>query len=125
MDNAQIAEHFFTAITKGDIESLRVICAPDLESRQNDNPPMSLDDLLGLIQVVTKMAPDFRYENALRSATATGFVEEHDACLTLPDGKQFRQRVCVVADVNNGKIQNLREYMDSKTARPLMEALTA
>lgn len=63
------------------------------------------------------------YADAIRSATATGFVEEHAVRGTLPDGSRLDLPVCVVADVVDGKKTNLREYFDTGAAAGLIRAL--
>ncbi len=121
--NVDIAIAFFEATGSGDAEALGKLCAPDFVGRQNDGPPMDLKSLVWLSTTVKKALPDFRYENAVRSATETGFVEEHDVCATLPDGSAFKALICVVADVESGKITSIREYFDSAAAAPLLSAL--
>ena len=69
------------------------------------------------------MVKDFHYENAVRSATESGFVEEHQVCGTLPDGGELNLAVCVVAQLRDGKISVLREYFDSRAAAKLLAAL--
>ena len=123
MDNAEICAKLFEAFTVGDEETVRALCAPDLIALQNGNPPMSLDTLLQFSQAVFGVVSNFRYEDAVRSATATGFVEEHAVRGELPDGSQLDMAVCVVADVQDGKIVSLREYLDSNAASGLIAAL--
>jgi ketosteroid isomerase-like protein len=120
-----IAEQFFAASAAGDNAAIRALCSPDLVVRQNGGPVMGIDGLLALSAGVRRVAPDFRYENAVRAGTDTGFVEEHDACGKLADGTEFRMAVCVVATVENGLITSLREYLDLAAARPLGKALAA
>lgn len=54
---------------------------------------------------------------------ATGFVEEHKVRGTLTDGSKLDLAVCVLADVRDGKICDLREYLDTSAASGLLEAL--
>jgi ketosteroid isomerase-like protein len=123
MDNAQLASLLFQAFTDDDEDTVRRICAPDLVAIQNNGPAMSLDVLLKFSLAVTRLTENFHYEDAVRSATQTGFVEEHTICTTLPDGNEFRMPACVVADVAGGKITELREYFDSAAATALADAL--
>ena len=123
-DSEKIAEALFAAFEAGDADRVRELCAPGLSARQNNGPIMDLEALIGFSLAVSKAVPDFRYEAAVRSATASGFVEEHDVCGTLPDGSRLHLRVCVVADVEDGRITSLREYVDGAAAASLLEALS-
>ncbi len=123
MTNADIARQLFAALAGQDEAAVRAVCSPDLEVRQNNGPPMSLDSLLKFNRMVGKAVTGFRYEDAVRSATDTGFVEEHAVRGTLPDGKPLELAVCVVADVKDGKVTFVREYVDSAASAGLVAAL--
>ena len=123
MDNTELCKTLFDAFAEGDQERVRTICTPDMQARQNNSPPMDLDMLLGFSRAVLRVVKDFRYEDAKRSSTATGFVEEHNVRGVLPDGSNLDVAVCVVADVRDGKVCHLREYLDLSAASGLIEAL--
>ena len=124
MDGAKISESLFAALATCNDDAVRKLCAPGFRARQNGGPVLDLDTLLGFNAAVHKAVRDFRYENPIRSATATGFVEEHAVRGTLPDGSSLDLQVCVVADVSGGKVTALREYLDGKAAEGLIRALT-
>lgn len=122
-DNLDIATTFFAASSSGDTDAMNALCAEDLVVRQNGGAEMPFAAVARLAKAIRRVAPDFRYENAIRGDTGNGFVEEHDVAGTLPDGTTFRMAVCVVATVLNGKITTMHEYLDTAEAKPLMEAL--
>lgn len=124
MDNMAICRALFEAFEKSDDQSVRSLCSPDMQAWQNNNPPMGLDMLLGFLKSVLGVVKHFRYEEAKRSITGTGFVEEHRVRGTLPDGSQLDLAVCVIADVRDGQIYALREYLDTAAASGLIEALS-
>lgn len=123
MDHGEIAKQLFAALARQDDAAVRRLCAPDMRVRQNNGRPMSLDTLLRFNAAVGRVVKDFRYEDAVRSATGTGFVEEHAVRGTLPDGKALDLAVCVVADVKDGRVTDVREYLDSAAAAGLSAAL--
>ncbi|WP_033373482.1 nuclear transport factor 2 family protein [Sandarakinorhabdus sp. AAP62] len=123
MDNAQIAEALFAALAANDAAAVRDLCAPDFQLVQNGAPPMNLEALLKFNAVVHAAVPGWGYGDAVRAATATGFVEEHTAGGPMPDGHVLRLPVCVVADVAVGRVTHVREYFDSAIAAPLLVAL--
>ncbi len=100
MRNDELAQALFEAFGKGDAESVRRLCAPNFEARQNNGPVMTLEPLLEFALAVYQVVKGFRYEDAVRSETRSGFVEEHNVRGTLPDGSELDLAVCVVADSN-------------------------
>ncbi|XOV83118.1 MAG: nuclear transport factor 2 family protein [bacterium] len=125
MSHTDLAEQLFRAFQSGDDDTARALCSPDLKAIQNHRPAMDLDALLGFNQAVQRTVKDFHYADAVRTATPDGFVEEHSVRGTLPDGSALQIAACVVATVNNGKITELREYLDGSSARGLIKALAA
>lgn len=124
MDSTKMAEAFFEAVAKCDDEETRKLCARNFRASQNGGPEMDLETLLGFNTAVHKVVRNFRYEDPIRSATASVFVEEHAVRGTLPDGSPLELQVCVVADLSGGKITRLREYFDTKAAEGLIRALS-
>ena len=123
-DNARIALEFFAAIEAGDEEKMRSLAAPGARFLQNTGGPgMSLDTLIKMSAGIHRALPDRRYENHVRSATDTGFVEEHDFVATLPGGEQFRLPAAVIATVEDGRITEMHEYIDSAGAAKIRQAL--
>jgi ketosteroid isomerase-like protein len=123
--NTEISERFFAASASGDMAALRALCSEGITISQNGGPAQGFEALGGLASSVKRVAPDFHYENPVRVETGNGFVEEHDAVGTLPDGTVFRIAACVVAVVADGRIVTMHEYLDSAQARPLIKALSA
>ena len=124
MDNNELCEALFDAFSRGDEQRVRALCTPDMQAKQNNNPPMNLEALLGFSRSVLRVVDDFRYEDARRSETVTGFVEEHSVRGLLPDGSKLDMAVCVVADVRDGRVCDLREYLDVSAASGLIAALS-
>lgn len=83
---------------------------------------MDLETVIGFSPAVLDVVDDFRYEDAVRSATASGFVEKHAVRGTLPDGSNLDLAVCVVAEVENGQVSEVREYFDGVAAAGLVAA---
>ena len=124
MDSTKMAEAFFEALAKCDDDAVRKLCARNFSASQNGGAEMDLETLLGFNTAVHKVVRNFRYEDPIRSAAASVFVEEHAVRGTLPDGSSLELQVCVVADLSGGKITKVREYFDTKTAEGLIRALS-
>ncbi|WP_209349319.1 nuclear transport factor 2 family protein [Pontixanthobacter sp. CEM42] len=123
MTGAELAKALFEAFATGDADTARALCSPDLKAIQNDGPKMDLDTVLYFAVAVKNAAPDFRYEEAVRSTTDTGFVEEHRVRGTFTKGGEIDLTVCIVGEVEGGKITVLREYFDPAGAAALAAAL--
>jgi ketosteroid isomerase-like protein len=124
MDHVAVAKALFDAFAAGDEDTIRSLCTADFRARQNNGQSMDLDSVLRFASAVLRVVADFRYEDPVRSATTAGFVEEHRVCGLLPDGSAVNLPVCVVADVRDGKVSNLREYFDARSAAGLASALS-
>ena len=122
-EKIELAIRFFKA-AEDDPQRFRDICSPELQAIQNGGRPMSLETLISFGSAVRNTVKNFRYENAIRSETATGFVEEHDIKGTLPDSSELKMSVCVVAETANGRITAMREYFDLTAASGLGNALS-
>ena len=125
MDNVQLAESLFAAFAANDGDAARELCNPDLKAFQNAREAMTLDTLLQFSSAVSGVVQNFRYEDNVCSATESGFVEEHTVRGTLADGSELLLRACVVGEVSNGKVDVLREYVDSAAASGLVRALAS
>jgi ketosteroid isomerase-like protein len=121
--NVEIAEALFAAFACGDVDAARALCAPDMQAIQNFGPPMTIDALLEFSSAVHGVVQNFRYDDVIRSNTDAGFVEEHSVRGQLPDGSELKLAACVVADIRDGKIIVLREYVDGSSAAGLLKAL--
>lgn len=125
MDHAALAKTLFTALQKNDANAVRALCHPKLLAYQNLAPAMDLETLLDFTNKVTQKVPNFRYENPIIHSTEAGFVEEHLVRGTLNDSEELELAVCVVAEVINGKVTVMREYVDSSAAQGLIAALSS
>ena len=125
MSHTDLAEKLFNAFEKGDEAAVRSLCGPEFKAIQNHAPAMDLDSLLRFSLAVNNIVKDFHYEDAIRTETTHGFIEEHSVHGTLPDGSALKLSACVVAEVRQGKIVELREYLDGSAARGLIKALAA
>jgi ketosteroid isomerase-like protein len=123
MTNTNLADALFAAFENADADAVRSLCAPDFRGQQNLGPSMGLESLIRFSLAVSGVVPDFRYEDRVVTATDKGFVEEHMVCGSLPDGSALRLPACVVAEVKDGRIVSLREYLDTAAAAGLLKAL--
>lgn len=123
MYNAAVARALFDALASDDDAAVRALCAPDFALHQNGGPAMTVDMLLHFNRRVHGVVSGFHYTDVVCAATSTGFVEEHAVRGTLADGRALALVACVVADVVEGRVGHVREYVDTAAAAPLLAAL--
>ena len=113
-ETLELADRFFAAIPKGDIETLRAIYAPDARIWHNhDQATQSVEQNLQVLAWVVKNIAGLRYEEIRRHATPTGFVQQHVLRGRAPNGTPLEVPACIVCAVAGGRITRLDEYLDS------------
>lgn len=109
-----LADRFFAAIPKGDLETVRTIYAPDAVIwHNNDRAEQTVAENLAVLEWVTKNVADMRYEEVRRHVTPSGFVQQHVMRGRATNGKPLELPACIVCTVVAGRIQRLDEYLDS------------
>lgn len=121
-DALALADRFFAAIERCDIDALRQLYADDAAIWHNYDPVdarlqrpagQTVDDNLELLRVLPNLILNIRYEVWHQERTATGFVRQHIVTGKTPDGSDVRLPVCVVARVADGRIDSFYEYLDA------------
>lgn len=109
-----IAERLFSAVSAGDVDAVRAIYAPEaVVWHNNDGIQQSVEQNLAVLGWIAANVKGFRYEGSRCQPTPTGFVEQHIARGTAPNGTEFAFPACVVCTVASGRITRLDEYLDS------------
>ena len=116
MDREQIdylADSFFAAIERADLDAIREIYAPDVEVWINvAGEPQGRDQSLALLDTFTSRLQGLRYEVIVRHPLPDGFVQRHVLHGRLASGEEITAPVCLLVHVADGHIQKLYEYLD-------------
>jgi ketosteroid isomerase-like protein len=116
------AEHFVSALERGDAETARACYWPDAKIWHNtDKVEQTVDQNLKALAWFARTLPERRYRIVRREALSDGFLQQHVLETTLPDGRPFTLHACCVIKMKNGKITRLDEYIDSAETKPLSE----
>ncbi len=116
-----LADRFFEAIPKGDIETIRSLYAPDAAVWHNfDGVAQTVDQNLRVLAWVAAGVEGLRYEDVRRRVTPDGWVQQHVLRGTAPNGKPLEIEACIVFTVADGRITRVDEYLDSAQAAPLL-----
>ena len=116
-----LADRFFEAIPKGDVETIRRLYAEDAAVWHNfDGVAQTVDQNLRVLAWVAANVDGLRYEDVRRRVTADGWVQQHVLRGTAPNGEPLALEACIVFTVADGRITRLDEYIDSEQAAPLL-----
>ncbi|MBP6011530.1 MAG: nuclear transport factor 2 family protein [Alphaproteobacteria bacterium] len=120
-DALAVAERFFSAIEKGDIDAVRAIYAPNARIWHNhDRKDQTVEENLRILSWMSKNLTNKRYQVQRRVAIPGGFLQQH-VLLAETAGGPFEMPACIIVEVNNGRIARLEEYLDSAQANRLTE----
>jgi ketosteroid isomerase-like protein len=120
-DAIALADRFFAAVEAGDLATVREIYAPDAEIWHNtDGLVQGPADNARTLGWIAANLRDVRYTQIRRSATGTGFVQQHVLVATNRAGQRIEVPACIVAVVRDGRITRLDEYLDSASVASIM-----
>ena len=110
----QLAESFFNAIERGDLEAVQAIYAPDAIVWHNtDGRAMQAEENLESLESFIRHVPERKYTRRRLDVFEGGFVEQHLLKGKLANGKEVSLAACNVCKVREGHITRLDEYFDS------------
>jgi ketosteroid isomerase-like protein len=112
-DALRVAERFFSAIERGDIEAVKAIYAPDARIwHSHDLKEQSVEENLRVLGWMSRNLSNRRYRVHRRVAIPGGFLQQHTLEATTQGGP-FTMPACIIAEVKDGQIARLEEYLDS------------
>jgi len=121
-DVLKLSDRFMAALNVGDADTVREVYSPDARIWHNfDGKYQSVDENIETMRWLHTKLTDIDYDVRRRVGTADGFVQEHVLRGNLASGKPFSLYACAIIKVEDGKITELREYLDTAQARPLFE----
>jgi ketosteroid isomerase-like protein len=110
---ADVAETLFRAFERNDTDAILECCEPDARFFQNGRGGSTVAELLPSFATMSERIGHHKYSEVRREIFDGGFVEEHRATSTLPDGSPMDVVACVVGRIGpSGKLVELNEYMD-------------
>ncbi len=111
----ELADQFFGAIERGDIDTVRSIYAENAVIWHNfDEIEQDRDTNVRMLAWTARNLPGMNYGDVKRWLTADGFVQQHVLRATNPAGVEIAIPGCLAVTVSGGKITRLDEYLDSK-----------
>ena len=112
LDN--VAERFFAAVEKGDIETVREIYSPEARIWHNfDNYASTREENLGVLAWVSNHVADFRFEEVRRTFLPGAFLQQHVIRGRDEQGNEINCPAILKVDVKDGHIMRIEEYFDA------------
>lgn len=112
-DVLDLAERFFGAIERGDIDAVKAIYAPGARIwHSHDLCEQSVEENLRVLAWMARHLPNRRYRVHRRVAIPGGFLQQHTLEAATAGGP-FSMPACIVVEVTDGRIARLEEYLDS------------
>jgi len=108
-----LADRLFDAFVAHDLDTVVAMMTPEAVIVQNGNS-MTVAEARTVIEGITQVIGDHRYEEVRRVFGDNVVVEEHSVRSTTPSGQDVDLTACVVIRVDgDGRITSLDEYVDT------------
>ena len=118
--NDQLASDFFAAIERADIDALEQLYSPEVRVWINvTGQVQGREDSLRLIRALTRRVRELRYDVASREFFPGGLVQRHVLRGELASGEKLAVPVCLVIHAQDGRIDELFEYLDAEAIAPV------
>jgi ketosteroid isomerase-like protein len=110
-----VADRLFRAIEAGRVDLVSELYATDAVIWHNhDGVEQTPEENLRTLRWLVDNLTGVRYTDIRRSASPTGFFQQHVLCVTNRAGTDVEIPACIVAAVEDGHITRLEEYLDSR-----------
>ena len=109
-----VAERFFAAVEKGDINTVRDTYAPDARIWHNfDNYASTREENLGILRWVSRHIENFRFEEVRRSFVPGAFFQQHVMHGRDEQGNEITCPSILKVEVKDGHIVRIEEYFET------------
>ncbi len=116
----KVANEFFGAIERADIDAVEALYAPDVEVWINvTGRSQGRAQSVKLLRSFTSRIHNLAYDVEQREPIHGGFVQRHVLRGELASGEKLAVPVCLVVYVEDGRITRLYEYLDSVAIAPI------
>ncbi len=121
-DALAVAERFVAALNVADSDVVKSVYAPDARIWHNfDDKLQSVEENIESMHWVHSKLNGLKYDVQKLIAIPGGFLQQHILRGTLASGDAFAMHACVICKVEDGRITELKEYLDTAQARPLFK----
>jgi uncharacterized protein len=115
-----LADRFFGAVERGDLDELRRIYHPEARIWHNfDQVSQTVEDNLRTLAWMVGRLFDRTYEVTRREPLPDGFLQQHVLRGLTRRGEPFAMPACMVVRCVDGRVVLVEEYLDPAQAAPL------
>jgi uncharacterized protein len=119
-DTLALADRFFGAVERGDLEEMRRLYHPDARIWHNfDQVTQSVEENLRTLTWMVGRLFDRTYEVTRREVLPDGFVQQHVLRGLTRRGEPFTMPACMIVRCLEGRVTSVEEYLDPAQAAPL------
>ncbi|MGD8680290.1 MAG: nuclear transport factor 2 family protein [Lysobacterales bacterium] len=119
-DPIAVADRFIDALNVADEAGVRAVYHPAARIWHNfDDKVQTVDENIETMKFVHGKLNNLNYDVTKRIAFPGGFVQQHILRGTLASGDPFALHACAICQVEDGRITELEEYLDTAQARAL------
>jgi ketosteroid isomerase-like protein len=119
-DMDALANRFFSAIERADIDAVEQAYAPDVEYWINvTGESLGLDAILEMVRLFSHKVKGLHYDVESREFFPGGLVQRCKITGELASGEALAVPLCLILYVENGRIARLYEYIDAASIMPL------
>ena len=112
-DMDELANRFFAAIEREDIDAVRQAYAPDVEYWMNFMPEThGLEMILNMVHIFHQKVKNLHYDVESREFFQGGFVQRCRIMGELASGEALAVPLCLIIYVEDGRIVRLYEYLN-------------
>jgi len=116
----EVGEKFMSALNIADADAVREVYSPDARIWHNfDDKLQTVEQNIESMHWLHSKLKNVDYDVQSRVEIAGGFLQQHILRGTLASGEAFAMHACAICKVENGRITQLEEYLDTAQARPL------
>lgn len=109
-----VANQFFAAVEKGDMDAVKNIYSPDARIWHNfDDYASTRAENLMVLGWVSEHVKGFRFEEVRRNFLPGAFVQQHVIRGTDEEGTEIHCPAILKVDVADGHIARIEEYFDA------------
>lgn len=120
MDTLDFARKFLTYLQSGDYEKIRACYQPDCKIWHNfDNHTQTVDENMALLERMLGAAKEIEYVINRLELIEDGYLQHHTLKMTAKSGKIYSTEACVIATLTNGKLSDIKEWIDTKPLLPI------
>jgi len=120
MNTLEFARNFVSYLETGNYEKARDSYQPDCKIwHSHDNYTQTVDENLALLDRMLSVSEKIEYIINRLEIIENGYLQLHTLKMTAKDGKSYSTEACLVATLRDGKLSEVKEWIDAAPLAPI------